>query len=223
MKSHNLTPDGNKNVRIILSKISVFVKTIRSKLLELAERFRFSEEDIIVRTLRNLKALNYKFNMSGFFDHSKVTGIDLLIAITNMKNMYCDIHESRIFELLRIVSNSRGVSYDSDHIALFVERFCMHITQARITEPFWDTFVEFLYEYKIFPEIVFNLNQYGVRLINFLIQHAEEYIELEKYEWLKIKASKELVDEIQSRCEFQYDRFYERDKTSSLFISDTFF
>jgi hypothetical protein len=222
LKAQSLISDESKNVKITISKKAVFNSDTRKTLIEVAERFRIPE-DTIARTLRNLKVLNYKFNWSYNQKYSVITGIDLLLAIASLKYLCFDLHESRIHEIMRIASNSNGISYDDDHITLFVERFCMHISQAQITEPFWDEFVEFLYGYKIFPEMAFSINEYGVKLIHYLIENVEDYIEMNKYEWLGIQEPEKLITEIQRRCEYQYDRFYERDKISSLCITDRFF
>ncbi|HFJ9482213.1 DUF4365 domain-containing protein [Bacillus cereus] len=214
VKSQITTTENNK---ILIPKDKIFDQTVREELLKLADMHRVNP-DIIRESLSRMKMIKYHFNNQWTNDGPSITGVDLLLAFANVQKGYFEVHVSRIFEMMRIISNENGISYDDHFLVGFIERFMIHLSNFNITEPFWNDFSSFFYKYKIFYDFIVNLTEYGVQLMNYLLENAEEYLELDKFSHLKWEDKNSLFNIISERCEEAVCRYEQRDSSFTIYI-----
>jgi hypothetical protein len=207
-----------ENTKLLISKDKHFDHNARQELMNLANIHRVNP-DLIRDSLNRLKRINYHFNNTGFNDGPSITGVDLLLAIINHQKDYCQVHVSRIFEMMRIISDGDGISYDDRFLVPFLERFIIHLSYFNITEPFWNDFSEFFYDYKIFYDFYVNLTDYGIQLMNFLIENAEKYIDLNKFSHIEWEDNLDFFNIVSNRCEEAVNRYERRDSTFTINIT----
>lgn len=194
--------------KILIKKDTYFTSDRRDELMNLSNIHRVSP-NLIRETLERLKRIKYYIGYSWEADTLNLTGIDLLLAFVNYRKDYFHVNSGRIFEILRIVNDSNGISYNEELLVLFFERFIINVSYFNITESFWEDFSEIYYDYKLFSDVLVNLTDYGTQLLKYLIENAEQYIELKKYSHIQFENISELVDTICARCEssIRHDSF----------------
>ncbi|MBZ5482418.1 DUF4365 domain-containing protein [Bacillus sp. T_4] len=205
------------NNKLLISKDKDFEPSVRQELINLANMHRFNP-DIIRETLNRLKKIRYRFNNKWINDGPSITGIDILLASINYEQNYCEIHEARIFEMMHIAANGEGLSYSSESLIRFIERFLIHLSYCNITEPFWDYFSSLFYDYNASLNFIVDLTDYGNQLIGFLIENMEEYVDLDKFSYIERENNRALFDIIANRCDFEAERFELKDKSPLLYF-----
>ncbi|OJD94352.1 hypothetical protein A9485_05715 [Bacillus cereus] len=214
VKSQITTPENNK---LLIPKNKNFDQTVREELLKLADMHRVNP-DIIRETLNRMKMIKYHFKQWNN-DGLSITGVDLLLAFANVQKGYFEVHVSRIFEMMSIILNNNGISYQDNLLVGFIERFMIHLSNFNITEPFWNDFSSFFYENKIFYDFTVNLTEYGIQLMQYLFENAEEYLDLDKFSHLNWKDKDDLYNIISRRCEEAVCRYEQRDSSFTIYIS----
>ncbi|MCR8927458.1 DUF4365 domain-containing protein [Priestia megaterium] len=215
--SRNDLTSKEEKINLLITKYNSSKVSIRQKLIDLANIYKFNTVTI-KETLNKLKNLNYTFESDSLGKQLSLSGIDMLLSSLNSQMSCCIVNESRIFEMMRIIANKNTIRYNDHFLTNFIERFIIHISYCKVTNPFHEYFSNISYNYEIPVNFSSQITEYGKLVIYFLIDNLEEYTNLSKFSHMEVIENKSLFELITARIKTAEEEYFLKCKSPTLFV-----
>ena len=199
-------PQLRKEGPIVLRKDSYFRPSARLDLLALAR-----EDAGLTQAAQVLEG--FKAATLNLTEGRKISGIEFLLACTNLEQGYFELRMCRIIALLEFAAGGRArhifITRDTYE---FIQRCALRCIAAALTEPFEQDFADVWYGLEMVPDIAVPLTPIGLEVVGHLWSNLEEYLSIDTFSdlaCLDIRAlAKTISDAAQAESDQQdaYDR-----------------
>jgi hypothetical protein len=192
---NQLTGDGP----IVLRMSDVFSPSVRDELLGIAK------QDLTLmppaKVLDEFKAISLCRE-----EGRMISGIEFLLASTNVSSGYFELRMCRIITLFELVACPNGISIGhSDYD--FILRNVLKSHANNLTAPFLDEFEHVWYELKIVPDVAVPLSPFGVDVLGHLWSNLGAYISEGAFAHLHIQDPMALAEMISRNAQEESDCF----------------
>ena len=168
-------PQLHKEGPIVLRKDSYFRPDARLDLLVLAK-----EDARLTHPAQVLEG--FKATTLNLTEDRKISGIEFLLACTNLEQGYFELRMCRITALLELAAGERAhyifITRDTYE---FIQRCALRCIAAALTEPFEQDFADVWYDLKMVPDIAVPLTPIGLEVVGHLWSNLEEYLSIDTF------------------------------------------
>jgi len=167
------------NGPIVLKKSDIFCSTARDNFLGIAIQD--------ARSIPPAKVLDEFKAVSLYREEGRIiSGIEFLLASTNVVSGYFELRMCRIVTLFKLVAYPIGISIGS-YDYNFIQRNIMKCHAHHLTAPFLDQFEHMWYDLTMVPDIAVPLSPFGVDVLGQLWSNPEVYISEKAFAHLHIQ------------------------------------
>jgi hypothetical protein len=146
-----------------------------------------SSED---RLLKRLSRISISIN------GTVATGIDFLLSAYVPGKCYLDVTKLRVVNVLQMLGTGE---MDADPITTFsrlMELPLLSLESGHFCDPLGEERAITMYEHGLHPDLEVNLNVLGESLLDYLLDHADEYVDTRKYRDYSSLTARELVGRV---------------------------
>lgn len=148
-------------------------------------------------------------------EHGKeITGIDFVLACTNLEKKFFEIRMCRIKSLFHALSENSGIflcGEDYNYILRNVLQF--HVN--RMIPDILEEFDEVWYECNMVPDIIVPLTETGLVSIRYLWSNIDKYLNVSNYEHLKLSSAADLATHISAISQASSERIDASDRLAA--------
>lgn len=131
--------------------------------------------------------------------NSIITGIEFLLCCLPQDHEYFDLKMTRIGTLIEIVNTRDWIHCGRDFYE-YIERCSLICIEAKIAEPFAESFEEQWFDYGLVPDIRVPLTSFGRRVAEYLIANADKYVALQSFSHTGIRESLDIANLLKYQC-----------------------
>lgn len=177
---------------------SIFNASARAELLEIAERFHGTGDPASI--LQRLSCARLDVGSD-----REITGVEFLLACANLDQGYFELRMARLYPLLERAEGLEGVSWGHREYD-WILRCTLLCWGRRLIEPFEEEFDYWWYDQEMVPDIVVALTGLGREVLEYLLEHAAEYLNWAALGGERQEEARGLADEIAADCQANSDR-----------------
>ncbi|MFA5906229.1 MAG: DUF4365 domain-containing protein, partial [Desulfobacula sp.] len=172
----------NNETVIFLSKTCYFTGSERDKIIYETQQ---DYEQFINKTpfeiIESFKRIEHKRE-----GHKLITGVEFILASTNILHNYFELRMCRINSLYSLLSENSGFSLNTDDYE-FIQRNVLQFHAQRMIPDFLEEFDEAWFKFHIVPDISVPLTETGTKAIRYLWDNLDGYINISHYSHLDFK------------------------------------
>lgn len=138
-------------------------------------------------------------------DDKTISGIEFLLATTNILSCYFELRMCRVVALFELLAVNTGIGIGSDDYD-FIQRNIMKIHSHGLTAPFLQEFEHMWYELGMVPDLAVPLSPLGMDVLGHLWSRLSSYLSVDSFSHLHMAESTGLAEVISREAQQASDR-----------------
>jgi len=189
---------------IVLSKSDIFCPAAREGLVGIAKQD--------VRVLPPAKVLDEFKRITLRRETGRIiSGIEFLLASTNVDSGYFELRMCRIIALFELVARPGFIGIGSDDYD-FIQRNVFKCHAHTLTAPFLDEFEHMWYELKLVPDVAVPLSPFGLDVVAYLWSNLQFYLSRGAFSHLDTRDLRAVAQTISHAAQEESDRLDSSDR-----------
>lgn len=203
----NVKPQLKDEGPIIIYNSEKFIPSIRDALISVIEQ---NYKDVVEKSPAEIIESFSKIKLRRECK-KEITGIDFVLACTNLEKKFFEIRMCRITSLFSELSEYSGFclcAEDYDYILRNVLQF--HVN--RMIPDILGEFDKMWYEFNTVPDIIVPLTATGIGAIEYMWNNIGRYLEMSNYSHLKLSSPADIAKHISSVSQTSSERIDASDR-----------